>query len=133
MNHPTKPNNEFLMFVRTLRDELMSMSDEDVLASADIEQLRARRTRMLQDAKKEAGRRRLAAAKAKVQSSKAGTAPVERIDPTEARRYIARAANDKRYTLVARQLGEGLSDEEAVRLYLQIRALEERGQSEDES
>ena len=133
MNHPTKPNNEFLMFVRTLRDELMSMSDEDVLASADIEQLRARRTRMLQDAKKEAGRRRLAAAKAKVQSSKAGTAPVERIDPTEARRYIARAANDKRYTLVARQLGEGLSDEEAVRLYVQIHALEEQGQSEDES
>lgn len=132
MNHPTKPNNEFLMFVRTLRDELMSMSDEDVLASADIEQLRARRTRMLQDAKKEAGRRRLAAAKAKVQSSKAGTAAVERIDPTEARRYIARAANDKRYTLVARQLGVGLSDEEAVRLYLQIRALEQ-GQSEDES
>lgn len=132
MKHPTKPNNEFLMFVRTLRDELMSMSDEDVLASSDIEQLRARRTRMLQDAKKEAGRRRLAAAKAKVQSSKVGTAAVERIDPTEARRYIARAANDKRYTLVARQLGEGLSDEEAVRLYHQIRALEQ-GQSEDES
>ncbi len=132
MNHPTKPNNEFLMFVGTLRDELMSMSDEDVLASSDIEQLRARRTRMLQDAKKEAGRRRLAAAKAKVQSSKAGTAAVERIDPTEARRYIARAANDNRYTLVARQLGEGLSDEEAVRLYHQIRALEQ-GQSEDES
>ena len=132
MNHPTKPNNEFLMFVGTLRDELMSMSDEDVLASSDIEQLRARRTRMLQDAKKEAGRRRLAAAKAKVQSSKAGTAAVERIDPTEARRYIAHAAHDKRYTLVARQLGEGLSDEEAVRLYRQMRSLEQ-GQSEDES
>lgn len=132
MNHSTKPNNEFLMFVRALRDELMSMSDEDVLASSDLEQLRARRARMLQDAKKEAGRRRLAAAKAKLQSGKAGTAAVERIDPTEARRYIARAANDKRYTLVARQLGEGLSDEEAVRLYQQIRSLEQ-GQSEDES
>lgn len=132
MKHPTKPNNEFLMFVRTLRDELMSMSDEDVLASSDIEQLRARRTRMLQDAKKEAGRRRLAAAKARLQSSKAGTAAVERIDPTEARQYIARAANDERYTLVARQLGEGLSDEEAVRLYRQMRSLEQ-GQSEDES
>ena len=132
MNHSTRPNNEFLMFVRALRDELMSMSDEDVLASSDLEQLRARRARMLQDAKKEAGRRRLAAAKAKVQSSKAGTAAVERIDPTEARRYIAHAANDKRYTLVARQLGEGLSDEEAVRLYRQMRSLEQ-GQSEDES
>ncbi|MBK7285298.1 hypothetical protein [Thauera aminoaromatica] len=132
MNHSTRPNNEFLMFVRALRDELMSMSDEDVLASSDLEQLRARRARMLQDAKKEAGRRRLAAAKARLQSSKAGTAAVERIDPTEARQYIARAANDERYTLVARQLGEGLSDEEAVRLYRQMRSLEQ-GQSEDES
>ena len=43
MNHSTRPNNEFLMFVRALRDELMSMSDEDVLASSDLEQLRARR------------------------------------------------------------------------------------------
>ena len=132
MNHSTRPNNEFLMFVRALRDELMSRSDEDVLASSDLEQLRARRARMLQDAKKEAGRRRLAAAKARLQSSKAGTAAVERIDPTEARQYIARAANDERYTLVARQLGEGLSDEEAVRLYRQMRSLEQ-GQSEDES
>ena len=132
MNHSTRPNNEFLMFVRALRDELMSMSDEDVLASSDLEQLRARRARMLQDAKKEAGRRRLAAAKARLQSSKAGPAAVERIDPTEARQYIARAANDERYTLVARQLGEGLSDEEAVRLYRQMRSLEQ-GQSEDES
>lgn len=132
MKHPARPNNEFLMFVRALRDELMSMSDEDVLASSDLEQLRARRARMLQDAKKEAGRRRLAAAKARLQSSKAGTAAVERIDPTKARQYIARTANDERYTLVARQLGEGLSDEEAVRLYRQIRSLEQ-GQSEDES
>lgn len=130
MNQPMSPNNEFLMFVRALRDELMSMSDVDVLASSDLEQLRIRRTRMLQDAKKEAGRRRLATAKAKVKSSNAAKATVERIDPTEARQYIARAANDKRYTLVARQLGEGLSDEEAVRLYHQIRSLEE-GQSED--
>ena len=132
MNHSTRPNNEFLMFVRALRDELMSMSDEDVLASSDLEQLRARRARMLQDAKKEAGRRRLAAAKARLQSSKAGTAAVERIDPTGARQYIARAANDERYTLVARQLGEVVSDEEAVRLYRQMRSLEQ-GQSEDES
>lgn len=130
MNQPISPNNEFLVFVRALRDELMSMSDVDVLASSDLEQLRTRRTRMLQDAKKEAGRRRLATAKAKVKSSNAAKAAVERIDPTEARRYIARAANDKRYTLVARQLGEGLSDEEAVRLYHQIRSLEQ-GQSED--
>ncbi len=130
MNQQISPNNEFLVFVRALRDELMSMSDVDVLASSDLEQLRTRRTRMLQDAKKEAGRRRLATAKAKVKSSNAAKAAVERIDPTEARRYIARAANDKRYTLVARQLGEGLSDEEAVRLYHQIRSLEQ-GQSED--
>ncbi|MDR1995636.1 hypothetical protein [Azonexus sp.] len=132
MNYSTEPNNEFLAFVGALRDELMSMSDEDVLAGSNLEQLHARRTRMLQDAKKEAGRRRLAAAKAKLQSSKAGTSSVERIDPTEARRYIAHAANDKRYTLVARQLGEGLSDEEAVRLYHQIRSLEQ-GQPEDKS
>lgn len=124
MNQPTNQNNEFQAFVSALRDELMSMSDDDVLAGSNLELLRARRTRMLQDAKMEAGKRRLAAAKAKLQSRNARVA-FELIDPIEARRYIAQAANDERYTLVARQLGEGLSDEEAIRIYHQIRSLEQ--------
>ncbi|HRE72874.1 MAG TPA: hypothetical protein PLC14_20510 [Accumulibacter sp.] len=128
MTQSIKPNDELLTFVSALRDELMSMSDQDVLEGSDLEQLRARRTRILHDVKREAGRRRLVAAKAKLQSRKAEAPPVERIDPNEARRYIAHAANDTRYTLVARQLGEGLSDDEAVRLYLQLRSLEQ-GQS----
>lgn len=132
MTQPNKPINEFATFSTTLRDELMSMSDEDVLEGTDLEQLRTRRARMLEVAKKEAGRRRMAAAKARFLSGKGGAAKVEHIDPTEARRYLAQAANDGRYTLVARQLGEGLSDEEAIRLYHQLRSLEQ-GRSEDQS
>lgn len=124
MNQPTETNNEFLTFVSTLRDELMATSDGDVLEGTDLDHLRARRTRILEAAKKEAGRRRMAAARAKLQSSIGETASVEVIDPVEARRYIARAANDARYTLAARKLGEGLTDEEAIALYHQLRVLE---------
>lgn len=126
MTHPTKPNDEFATFITTLRDELMAMPDEEVLEGTDIEQLRSRRARILEAAKKEAGRRRMTAAKAKLQTSKedAVAAGELRVDPAEARRYITQVANDERYTLAARKLGEGLSDDEAVRLYQQIRSLE---------
>jgi hypothetical protein len=126
MTQPTKPENEFRTFIASLREELIAMSDEEVLEGTDIEQLRSRRARMLDAAKKEAGRQRLAAAKTKIQTNKdqqAGHAPVK-VEPAEARRYIAAVANDERYTLAARQLGQGLTDEEAIRLYLEIKSLE---------
>lgn len=124
MNQPIKTNNEFLTFVSTLREELIASSDGDVLEGAHLDQLRVRRTRILEAAKKEAGRRRMAAARARLQSSIGETTSDESIDPVKARHYIARAANDARYTLAARKLGEGLSDEEAIALYHQLRALE---------
>lgn len=127
MTHAMKPNNEFATFISSLRDELMTMSDQDVLEGTDIEQLRARRSRMLDAAGKEAGRRRMAAARAKIQASQTeAPAASEYIDPAEARRYLAKVANDGRYTLAARKLGEGMTDEEAVRQYQQLRALERK-------
>lgn len=132
MTQPTKTINEFLTFANTLRDELMSMPDEDVLEGTDLKQLRARRARMLETARTEAGRRRMAAAKAQTLSGNGVAAKAEQIDPSEARRYLAQAANDRRFTLVARELGEDLSDEDAIRLYRQLRSLE-HGPSEDKS
>ena len=78
-----------------------------------------------QAAKATAGQRRLAAAKAGVASRKGLPSEMSPATVTldEARRYLAQAANDSRYTLAARGLGE-LSDEEVLRLYNQIKSLE---------
>lgn len=122
--HRTNPNSEFATFIATLREELVSMPDEVVLEGTDIKQLRARRTRILEAARKEAGRRRMAAARAQLASREQPEAPEFDVDPAEARRYIAKVTNDPHYTLAARQLGEEMSDDEAVRLYRQLRILE---------
>jgi hypothetical protein len=132
MNLPTNLNDDFLTFVSTFRDELLSMPDAEVLEGADIEQLGSRRSRILAAAKKEAGRRRLANAKAKLALTREQAGDSEEINPGDARLYIAHAANDLRYTLVARELGAELSDEDAVRIYRQLRSLE-RGPSKDET
>ena len=78
----------------------------------------------------EAGRRRLAAAKSGVAAlrSKPTTSkvPVLNVSVAEARQFIAQAQNDSRYTLAARKLGE-MPDEEVLRLYLQMKRLEDTG------
>jgi len=47
------------------------------------------------------------------------------VSAAEARRFIEEAQNDSRYTLAARKLVE-MSDEEVLRLYSQMKRLEDQ-------
>lgn len=109
--------------------ELLEMTDEQVLEGKDPAVAQATGVQLLDAAKAEAGRRRLAAARVKLQAQKdartADPAPTIQITADEARAALRRAAaaNDGRFTLAARQLDE-MADEDVVRAYLQLQQLE---------
>ncbi|SEU21058.1 hypothetical protein [Variovorax sp. OV084] len=130
----TKPSN-FNNFVDVLTQELIDMPDEQVLDGRDVAQLQIDAQALLRSARAEAGRRRLAAAKAGVGTlRKQASSPSVRVSTAsaaEARRFIAEAQNDSRYTLAARKLGE-MSDEEVLRLYSQMKRLEDADKGRDE-
>ncbi|BFO55803.1 hypothetical protein [Acidovorax sacchari] len=130
----TKPSN-FKNFVDVLTQELIDMPDEQVLEGRDVAQLQADAQTLLKSARAEAGRRRLAAAKAGVGSLRkqvsSPSVQLSTVSATDARRFIAEAQNDSRYTLAARKLGE-MSDEEVLRLYFQMKRLEDAGKGRDE-
>lgn len=125
----TKPSN-FSNFVDALTQELIDMPDEQVLEGKDAAQLQAGAQALLKSARAEAGRRRLVAAKAGANAlrNRPSTSNVQvlAVSAAEARRFIAEAQNDSRYTLAARKLGE-MSDEEVLRLYSQMKRLEDVG------
>ncbi|MEK7886307.1 hypothetical protein AAB992_04240 [Burkholderia contaminans] len=120
----TKPTNEFKNFIDALVDELIAMPDDQVLEGIDPASVQADGLRLLQAAKEKAGRARLVAAKAGFAALKEQPAAVPaEVSANEARRFIAEVANDGRYTLAARSLGE-LSDDEVLKLYRKIKGLE---------
>jgi hypothetical protein len=125
----TKPSN-FNNFVDALTRELIDMPDEHMLEERDAVQLQADAQALLKSARAEARRRRLAAAKAGVSALRNQTTSLNiqvlGVSATEARRFIAQAQNDSRYTFAARKLGE-MSDEEVLRLYSQMKRLEDAG------
>ena len=125
----TKPSN-FNNFVDALTQELIDTPDEQVLEGKDVAELHASAQALLKSARAEAGRRRLAAAKAGVTAlrNRPATSNVHvlHVSIDEARRFIAQAQNDSRYTLAARKLGE-MTDEEVLRLYSQLKRLEDAG------
>lgn len=111
--------------------ELLEMTDEQVLEGKDPAEVQANGLQLLDAAKAEAGRCRLAAARLKLQAKKdahddSGRAPTVQITAGEARAALRRAAaaNDGRYTLAARQLDE-MADEDVMRTYLQLQQLED--------
>jgi hypothetical protein len=128
----TKPSN-FNNFVDALTQELIDTPDEQVLEGKDVAELQASAQALLKSARAEAGRRRLAAAKAGVNALRnrpaASNVHVPTVSVDEARRFIAQAQNDSRYTLAARKLGE-MSDEEVLRLYSQMKHLEDAGKAD---
>jgi hypothetical protein len=128
----TKPSN-FNNFVDALTQELIETPDEQVLEGKDVAELQASAQALLKSARAEAGRRRLAAAKAGVTALRnravASNVHVLDVSVDEARRFIAQAQNDSRYTLAARKLGE-MSDEEVLRLYSQMKRLEDAGKAD---
>jgi hypothetical protein len=123
---PMKSADEFQNFLDTFVAELIAMPDDQLLDGKNPGEVRARGQHLLEAAKKEAGRRRMAAAKAQVQArrSQPGTELSEKLDIAQARQFLMQAQNDSRFTLAARKLGE-LSDDEVLRLYRQVKSLQE--------
>ncbi|TAM25714.1 MAG: hypothetical protein EPN62_03360 [Candidimonas sp.] len=105
--------------------ELTEMTDEEILDGEDPEKIRAEGLQLLQKARVEAGRRRLAKAKVSLEAAKAVSMPaVADATPMEALRYLEQAANNPLFTMAARSLSE-MSDEDILRRYRQLRRLEQ--------
>ncbi len=118
------PTNDFENFIDTLVDELISMPDNQVLDGIEPNHIQADGLRLLEAAKAQAGRARLAAAKAGVSAlSSVPAVASTTVTPEQARQFIVQATNDGKYTLAARSLGE-MSDDEAIKLYNQLKSLE---------
>ena len=110
-------------------EELRQMPDREVLAGETAEEVRARAEARLARATQEAGRRRLIAARAEVARPRAPSAVARvAVSLVEARAYIARIIQDTHYTLAARQLEE-MPESEVLRLYEQLRELEDQNSS----
>jgi hypothetical protein len=104
--------------------ELLAMSDEEILEGADPAAVKAEGLRVLDAAKTEAGKRRLTVARARMEAERAASpSSEESVAAADARAYLQKVSNDPRFTLAARELGE-LSDDDAIRLYKQFRSLE---------
>lgn len=127
----TKPTNEFHEFIDALVDELIATPDEKILEGHDPAAVQAKGLELLRIAKTKASRSRLAAAKAGYAAlkSKPALAPQD-VSAEEARRFLAQAANDSRFTLAARNLGE-LSDDEAIALYTKLKSIEASRDGDD--
>ena len=102
-------------------EELQKMPAGEVLAGESPDAVRARADARLARATLEAGRRRMVAARAQAAVDRTRSPITASIE--EARAYIARIIQNANYTLAARQLEE-MPDEEILRLYDQLRELE---------
>ncbi|WP_304351337.1 hypothetical protein [Comamonas testosteroni] len=113
------------LFSDAFVSELISMSDEDVLDGHSPDEIKSKGLKILQAAKLESGRRRMAIAKEQLekQSKKSRESAAENVDVADARRYLSNASNDNRFTLAARNLAE-LSDEEVLRIFRQMQDLQ---------
>ena len=103
--------------------ELKSMSDSDIMEGVDLPKFGTDRIQLMASVKAEAGRHRLAAAKAELGDSQSAPVRVQPSVPiTEARAFLREAANDPRVTMAARALDE-MSDELVLRTYARVKAL----------
>lgn len=115
--------DELAIFLQMQLEELLEMPDEDVLDAANTVALKSENLAMVAASKAEAGRRRMAAAKAGMTVRKAtNVSTVPQVSLNEARAFLETAMNDTRYTLAARSLGE-MSDDDIFRLYSQLNQL----------
>lgn len=105
-------------------EDLQETPDESLVSDADQDAAQSATFRKLVEyATTEAGRRRLVRAKRAIETKAQDTSATGSIDVAAARRYLVEAANDPQVTLAARDLRE-ISDEEVIRLYLQLKELE---------
>lgn len=126
MSTPAPKPDAFDKLLDTYVEELKAMSDEQALGGVDSATMEKEGLALLQQSRDAAGRRRLAAARAKLAQQEtepviAPAAPAATVH--EARRFLEQAANDGRYTMAARDLKD-MSDEEALRLYALFHRLE---------
>ncbi|HDR9318643.1 TPA: hypothetical protein QDB16_005213 [Burkholderia vietnamiensis] len=117
-------------FLESYMYELMSMSDDEILEGQDVDAVKQRAASHIAAASREAGRKRLATAKARLQKRDEPIASQASASLEEIKAYLRDAANDGRVTLAARQLSD-MSEADARRLYTQLKQLRE-GQGEDE-
>ncbi|WP_154233028.1 hypothetical protein [Burkholderia pseudomallei] len=112
-------------FLESYMYELMSMSDEEILEGEDIDAVKQRAANRIAAANRDAGRKRLAAAKTRLQRQDNPAASESSASLDEMKAYIreAAAANDGRFTLAARQLSE-MSEADTRRIYAQLKQLE---------
>ncbi|MDN7441383.1 hypothetical protein QZM64_19665 [Burkholderia cepacia] len=128
MSAPRKP--EFSSsFLESYMYELMSMSDDEVLEGQDVNAVNERADARIAAASREAGRKRLADAKALRQKQDDSGVAQSAASLDEIKAYLREAANDGDVTLAARQLSE-MSEADARRLYAQLKQLRE-GQGDE--
>lgn len=119
-----KHTNEFDNFIDAFVDELIATSDDQILEGLDPAALQAKGLGLLKVAKINASRSRLASAKAGYAALKLKpTIALRNVSAEDARRFLAQAANDSRFTLAARNLGD-LSDDEVIALYTKLKSIE---------
>ncbi len=121
MTNPQKPEDGLEVLLDSLLAELMEMTDAQVLDGVDPATVQARGLALLSAAKQEAGRRRLAAARAEVALAHADR-PSEitsSINAADARAFLREAANSGHFSLAARGLDE-MSDDDAIRIYKKL-------------
>ena len=121
----TEQPDETATFLKIQLEELLEMSDEDVLDGDDPGILRSENLTMISLAKAEAGRRRMAAAKAAVVNKVTPVAHDAQdidIDIDNARKFLELAMNDPRYTMAARSLSD-MTENDIIRLYRQLKQL----------
>lgn len=123
MSQPGK-KDEWSVFLDSELEELLSTPASDLLEGKDVNVLRSEKLFLLSNARAEAGRRRLAAAKEGIAlNSAARETKTTAIDIQKARAFVQAAMNDSRYTLAARKLDE-MSDEDVLRMYQQLQQLQ---------
>jgi hypothetical protein len=123
MKPPAGPKNPFDHFMESYARELATTPDEELLEGLDPAEVRKRGLDILEKAKAKAGQIRLASARAQLDAATAKNSRASTpITPAEARAFLRHAANDSRFTLAARELGE-LSDEDVVKLYQRLKEL----------
>jgi hypothetical protein len=134
MTAPQKPQDDVEVLLDTFLAELMDMTDAQVLDGLDPAAVQSKGLAMLSQAKQEAGRRRLATAKAKVMLAHAEARPEDTssISAAEARAFLREAINSGSYTLAARGLDE-MSDDDAIRIYRNILRLRGRAAAADDA
>jgi hypothetical protein len=117
--HGDKPKNE--RFLDALVEELRTMSDTDALEGENAEELVKLGERLLNSAREEAGKLRMADAKRKLSVASKTRTTVAPPSVGEAKRHLESRPN---LTLAARGLNE-LSDADVLDLFDQAKNLEE--------